>query len=185
MKVGLKLKVCVLPVMIGMFSAYQAGCAGTIGEGTQTSTAPANAVTMPLAPSNVAATAGNAQVGLTWNPSVGATSYHVKRSMTSGGTYTQIGVPSATGYVDSTVSNKTSYFYAISAVNSAGESSNSAQVSAKPEAPASSAVTSVTVSPGTASSVRCGPDQIKQRFGQGDRCRVRSSSDSSSPTDYL
>ena len=62
MRVGLKLKVVALPVLVGMFSAYQAGCAGTIGGGTQTSTPSANAVTMPLAPSNVAASAGNAQV---------------------------------------------------------------------------------------------------------------------------
>jgi hypothetical protein len=156
MRVGLKLKVVALPVLVGILSAYQAGCAGTIGRGTQTSTAPANAETMPLAPGNVAATAGNAQVTLSWNPSSGATSYHVKRSTTSAGAYTQVAVPSGTGYVDTAVANETTYVYAISAVNSAGESANSAQVSAKPEAPASSTVTSVTISPGTASSITTG-----------------------------
>ncbi len=156
MRVWLKFKVGVLPVLIGIFSVYQAGCAGTIGGGTKTSSTPANALTMPLAPSNVAATGGNAQVTLTWNPSAGATSYYVKRSTTSGGAYTQVAVPSGTGYVDTAVENETTYFYAISAVNSAGESANSAQVSAKPEAPTSSTVTSVTISPGTASSITAG-----------------------------
>jgi hypothetical protein len=40
-------------------------------------------------------------------------------------------------YTDSTVTNGTTYFYVVSAVNSAGQSANSAQVSALPVAPVS------------------------------------------------
>ncbi|MGA3301512.1 MAG: fibronectin type III domain-containing protein, partial [Candidatus Acidiferrales bacterium] len=43
----------------------------------------------PAVPAGLAATAGNAQVTLTWNAATGATSYHVKRSSISG-TETQI-----------------------------------------------------------------------------------------------
>ena len=41
--------------------------------------------TAPAAPTGLAATAGNAQVGLSWNASSGATSYNVKRATVSGG----------------------------------------------------------------------------------------------------
>src|SRR5207244_1405140 len=44
----------------------------------------------PAAPTNLTATAGSGQVGLSWSASSGATSYNVKRSSTSGGPYTTI-----------------------------------------------------------------------------------------------
>ena len=91
-------------------------------------------VTVPLAPTGLAATAGNAQVSLTWNVSSGATSYYVKRSTTSGGPYTQVGAPTATDYTDTGLTNGTPYFYVVSAVNSGGESANSTEASATPVA---------------------------------------------------
>jgi fibronectin type 3 domain-containing protein len=89
----------------------------------------------PAAPAGLAATPGNAQVSLTWTASSGATSYHVKRSTTSG-TEAQISAPTATSYTDTGLTNGTKYFYVVSAVNSGGESANSAEVSAAPTAPA-------------------------------------------------
>ena len=106
-------------------------------------------VTVPLAPTGLAATAGNAQVSLTWNVSSGATSYYVKRSTTSGGPYTQVGAPTATNYTDTGLTNGTPYFYVVSAVNSAGESANSSEVSATPNAPPA-APTGLTASAGNA-----------------------------------
>ena len=93
--------------------------------------------TVPPAPTGLKATAGDAQVQLTWNASSGAASYKVKRSMTSGGPYTTIatGVAS-TNYLNTGLTNGVTYFYVISAVNSAGESTNSAQASATPGASA-------------------------------------------------
>src|SRR5258706_5883729 len=87
------------------------------------------------APSGVKATAGNTQVSLAWNTSSGATSYHVKRATTSGGPYTQVAAPTVTSDTDTGLTNGTAYFYVVSAVNSAGESSNSAEVNATPLAP--------------------------------------------------
>src|SRR5207245_680196 len=86
----------------------------------------------PAAPTNVTATAGNGQVALSWSASSGATSYNVKRSTTSGGPYTTIASPTTTSYTDTGVTNGTTYYYVVSAVNPAGESANSSQVSATP-----------------------------------------------------
>jgi regulation of enolase protein 1 (concanavalin A-like superfamily) len=78
------------------------------------------------------ATPGNAQVALTWNASSGATSYNVKRGTVSGGPYTTLGSPTVTNYTDTTALNGTNYYYVVSALDSGGESANSAQVSAIP-----------------------------------------------------
>jgi hypothetical protein len=86
------------------------------------------------APTGVTASAGDAQVTLSWTASSGATGYNVKRSTKSGGPYTTLGSPATATYVDSTVSNGTTYFYVVSSLNSAGEGINSAEVSATPQA---------------------------------------------------
>jgi parallel beta-helix repeat protein len=100
------------------------------GGGSSTVTTP-----VPATPSGLVATAGNAQISLSWTAAAGAASYHVKRSTTSSGSYSQVGNPSTTAYTDSTVTNGTEYFYVVSAVNTAGESADSAQVNATPVAP--------------------------------------------------
>ncbi|MGA7853451.1 MAG: glycoside hydrolase family 44 protein [Candidatus Acidiferrales bacterium] len=102
-------------------------------EVSATATAPA---TPPATPTGLQATAGNAQVALTWNASTGATSYHVKRSTASGGPFnSSLASPTGTNYTDAAVLNGTAYYYVVSAVNATGESANSAQVSATPTAP--------------------------------------------------
>ena len=92
--------------------------------------------TVPPVPTGLTATAGNAQVALTWNASSGAASYYVKRSTTSGSGYAQIATPAAANYTDTGLTNGTKYYYVISAYNSAGQSSNSSEVSVTPMAPA-------------------------------------------------
>src|SRR5947209_531253 len=47
--------------------------------------------TVLAAPTNLAASSGTASVALSWTASADATSYSVKRAVTSGGPYTQIG----------------------------------------------------------------------------------------------
>jgi hypothetical protein len=88
----------------------------------------------PAAPAGLTATAGNAQVSLSWSASDGATSYHVKRSTTSGGEAT-IASPTTSSYTDTSVTNGTLYYYVVSAVNAYGESGNSSEKSATPVAP--------------------------------------------------
>ncbi|HUE55277.1 MAG TPA: glycoside hydrolase family 44 protein [Candidatus Udaeobacter sp.] len=111
-------------------SAYNSyGQSANSIEVSATPTVPANA---PPIPTGFEATAGNAQVSLTWSASAGASSYHVKRSTTSGSGYTQVGAPTTTSFADSGLTNGTTYYYVVSALNAAGESSNSSQVSATP-----------------------------------------------------
>ena len=88
----------------------------------------------PATPTGLHATASNAQVALTWTASSGATSYHVKRSAATGGPYTQVSSPTSASFTDTGLTNGTTYFYVVSAVNTSGESANSAQVSATPSA---------------------------------------------------
>ena len=122
---------------------YAVSALNTAGESpnstqaTATPTAPASA---PPAPTGLQATAGNAQVSLAWSASTGATSYHVKRSTTSGGAYTQISAPASTNFTDTGLSNGTAYFYVVSALNTAGESANSTQASATPTNPITAAI---------------------------------------------
>ena len=88
----------------------------------------------PRAPVGLTATAGDTQASLTWTASSGATSYHIKRSTTTGGPYTVVSNPTATNYTDTGLTDGTKYYYAVSAVNSAGESANSVEASATPTA---------------------------------------------------
>src|SRR5579864_5912172 len=105
--------------------------AGESGNSSEVSATPQLAV--PAAPTNLVATAGNGQVALSWSASSGATSYNVKRSTTSGGPYTTIASPSTTSYTNSGLTNGTTYYYVVAAVNTAGTSANSSQVSATPQ----------------------------------------------------
>ena len=64
---------------------------------------------------------------------VGMAQYNVgvgvlhRNATTSGGPYSTIGSPTATGYTDTTAVNGTTYYYVVSAVNSSGESANSSE----------------------------------------------------------
>ncbi len=84
----------------------------------------------PSIPDNLTAAAGGAQVVLNWSASAGATNYNVKYSMTSGGPYVTIASPTTTSYTNTGLSIGTTYYYVVSAVNAAGESTNSIQVGA-------------------------------------------------------
>jgi hypothetical protein len=114
-----------------------AGCAATTSGGSNSNpggnTPPGT--TIPATPSGLQASAGNAQVSLTWSASTGDTTYHIKRATTTGGPYTQVSAPATAAFTDVGLTNGTTYFYVVSAVNSAGESANSPEVSARPSAP--------------------------------------------------
>jgi polygalacturonase len=85
----------------------------------------------PPAPLNLVAVATNGMVNLSWSSVATATSYNVKRSTLSGGPYTTI-APGfvTTNYSDTQVTNATTYYYVVSALNGAGEGANSAEASA-------------------------------------------------------
>ncbi len=90
----------------------------------------------PLAPTGLAAAAGDAQVMLTWNSSSGATSYKIKRATTPGGPYTFTNtIVGSTAYHDFGVNNNITYYYVVTGVNTNGEGGASAEVSATPRPP--------------------------------------------------
>lgn len=102
----------------------------------------------PLAPQGLTAVPGDKQVTLTWAPSATAIFYNIKRSTVSGGPYTTIQSNIiGTSYIDTNpqanpISNGTTYYYVVSAVNTGGESNNSNEASAIPNI-----ITTVTYSP--------------------------------------
>ena len=120
--------------------------AGESANSSQASAKPTVPQTVPSVPTGLHATGGNAQVNLSWTASTGASSYHVKRSTTTGGPYTQVAAPTTTSDTDTGLTNGTTYYYVVSAVNAAGESANSTQVSATPSSPTNPDVT-ITIDP--------------------------------------
>ncbi len=111
-----------------------AGCGGGYG-GTSSGGGNSTPPPVPAVPSGATATAGDSQAVVSWTAVTGATSYHVKRSSTTGGPYTQVGAPTSATFTDTGLTDGTKYFYVISAVNAGGESANSAEVSATPLVP--------------------------------------------------
>jgi Carboxypeptidase regulatory-like domain/Fibronectin type III domain len=91
----------------------------------------------PQPPTGLAATPGNSQVGLTWNASLDATGYNVFRGTSQGGAKTKLNPSpvSGTSYNDTGVSNGTTYYYQVTALNGNGESGFSNEASATPTAP--------------------------------------------------
>jgi len=88
------------------------------------------------------ATAGNAQITLTWDPYPGAISYNVARGTTSGSVcpsgcnyITNSSPPTATSYTDLGLLNGTTYYYQVNANFGTELSSLSNQASATPSGP--------------------------------------------------
>jgi fibronectin type 3 domain-containing protein len=125
-------------------SAVNSG--GESANSSEVSATPSAPLTAPATPTGLHATGGNAQVSLSWSASTSAASYNVKRSTANGGPYnTAVASPTVTNYTDTTVTNGTTYYYVVSAVNSAGQSANSAQASATPAIP--TANVTITINP--------------------------------------
>lgn len=86
-----------------------------------------------LTPSGLTATAGDGEVALAWNSPGNATGYNVQRSASNSGPYAIIATnQEAMRFTNFGLSNGTTYYFVVSALNSAGESANSAAVAAQP-----------------------------------------------------
>jgi fibronectin type 3 domain-containing protein len=107
----------------------------------------------PATPTGLTATGGNARVTLNWTASNGATSYSVYRGTTPSGESTTPIITGITGtiFTDTTVTNGTTYYYKVAAVNSEGVSTLSNEASATPEPPTPSAPIGLTATAGNAS----------------------------------
>src|SRR5580693_6736938 len=95
--------------------------------------------TAPPTPAGLTASTGNGAVTLAWTASAGATSYSIYRGTAAGGEgTTPVGTSTTTSFTDTGLTNGTTYYYEVSASNSAGTSALSSEVSATPTASASS-----------------------------------------------
>ncbi len=118
---------------------YVVSAVNSDGEGARSNEASATPVTVPTAPQNLIANAGNGNVVLTWsvpanNGGTTVTGYKVYRGTTPGG---QGATPIATlggvlTYTNTGLTNGVTYFYKVSAVNSVGEGARSNEASATP-----------------------------------------------------
>ncbi len=92
----------------------------------------------PSAPTGLSATPGNGQVSLDWNDNAESDilGYNVYRSEISSRPYTLLNTAGPvvdSSFVDSAVTNGTTYYYVVTAVDASSESDPSAEVSATPE----------------------------------------------------
>ena len=96
--------------------------------------------TVPSAPTNLKAVAGDGSVTLSWAPpasdgGTGITGYQVLRGTSSGReSSTPVKTVTSTGFTDAGVSNGTTYYYTVVAVNGVGPSPQSTEASATPQA---------------------------------------------------
>ncbi|MFL5241324.1 MAG: fibronectin type III domain-containing protein [Gemmataceae bacterium] len=129
----------------GTFYDYNIEASNTSGT---SSVIDANATTLTLPPGSVTATAGNGLVNLSWTAPTGAVSYNVYRGTTAGGeaaTAIKTGL-TATSYSDAGLTNGTTYYYVVTAVNAntantpviPSESAKSSEASATPATSGSS-----------------------------------------------
>ncbi len=94
-------------------------------------------VQAPAAPLGLSASAGNKQVSLSWSPAANAASYRVKSATSPSGPFSVLGEVdgSTLNYLHTDLTNGSTYYYKVSAVNAGGESADSAAVQAVPVNP--------------------------------------------------
>lgn len=129
----------------GVAYYYKVSALNSVGESVSSnelSATPTAPVSAPGAPTLNSATPGNTTVALAWSAPVNnggsaITGYRVYRGTSSGGESVLTTLASVTGWIDTGLTNGTTYFYKVSALNSAGESVASGELSATPSQPAS------------------------------------------------
>jgi len=104
---------------------YEVTASGAAGEGAASSQSlgvtPAVPVSVPGLPVGLNATAGDAQVTLGWTAVAGASSYNVYRSTSPDSAGAKVGSSATTQFTDTSLSNGSTYYYAVAASNAAGE----------------------------------------------------------------
>ncbi len=110
------------------------GAGGASGNSGQAATA--TLALPPAAPTGLSATASAGQVTLNWNAVPAAATYSLYRATSAGGEGTSAYMTGLTGTssVDTSVQVGTTYYYQVAAVNAAGTSGLSAEVSVTPAA---------------------------------------------------
>src|SRR3989440_149570 len=147
----------------GVTYYYQVSAVNSPGEGAKSNeasaapSAPPPPPSPPSAPTNLVATAGNAQVGLTWqapgsNGGSAITNYKIYRGTSSNGETLIATIGHQLSHSDGGLTNGAKYYYHVSAVNNVGEGLRSNEASATPTAPATppGAPQGLSASPGDA-----------------------------------
>ncbi|SFM41650.1 LamG-like jellyroll fold domain-containing protein [Pelosinus propionicus] len=131
----------------------------------------ASATLLVNAPMNLIAIAGDSQVSLSWNAVEGAASCNVKRSTTAEGPYTSIATEViGTTYVDENVTNGTTYYYVVTAIDGSGsESANSNEASVTPQAPSNQGLLRITMNDSSEREYELSHDEIKKFIEWCDR----------------
>jgi sugar lactone lactonase YvrE len=128
------------PVPVATVSGSTTGLEGPLGIAIEAA---------PAAPGGVSASAGDAQVNVSWAPVTGAASYEVFEA-TSPGAEDYPGAPACTTGLTATactvgaLANGTQYYFTVEALGGGGASAPSAEVSATPQAPVAPSTTTTT-----------------------------------------
>jgi hypothetical protein len=130
-----KNRTAVTALVLFSLLALLIGCGGGGGGGGSTTSVTDGSTTgsVPDAPTNLVAVAGDGQVNLTWDASANAVNYSVFRASSAGGSFTDIqdGI-STTSFNAQGLTNGTTYFFKVRAHNGNGFSGDSATKSATP-----------------------------------------------------
>jgi predicted phage tail protein/regulation of enolase protein 1 (concanavalin A-like superfamily) len=119
----------------GMSYVYVVSASNAAGQGPISNEVSCSPAPPPPVPTAVMCVSGNNRCTISWAPVMGATSYRVKRSMSSGGPYDLVGSGiNAIRYTDTTAMNGSPYFYVVTSVKAGIESPSSAEVSCAPSA---------------------------------------------------
>jgi len=134
-------------------SPYALSLTVTGSSGTLTHTGSTTLMVTLAPPTGLSATPASGQVSLSWAASVGASGYQVKRSTVNGGPYVMVGCAAGTSFVDTGLTNGTTYFYVVAATYTGGPvagggSANSSQVSATPQGAVPAPPTGLSATPG-------------------------------------
>jgi len=124
------------------YTVAAANSGGTSGPSNEEFATP-----IPSAPTGLTASPGDTQVVLTWNASSGATSYNVYRGTSPGGESATAITSGLTisGYTDSGLTDGTTYYYTVKAVDGGGSSPASNEASATPAPSAAPVVSGGTI----------------------------------------
>jgi len=141
-------------VTAGTTYYYVVTAANLTGESANSSQVSAAAITPPTTPSSLTATAGDTRVLLSWGASARVVSYEVWRSAAGAAWTRPATVTGATSYVDTGLTNGSSYDYYILAKNGGGSSPHSNQVGITPSVVSQNAPGAATFGTITANSIQ-------------------------------